>query len=792
VERKVTMKKKIAVATLAVSLSAASFAGLPLSEKGLAQKLGLSSFAYAANTVPSTSAEFKAKLTEIDSKITELGLSVTNARNAVAGLPDSNVDDLMTKLTLAGTTGYESITAANVSGLFKSLILISLAKPDTVDAIKQPIPRETINQLGKLAGLTLVTGSTYLTYDDFIAFASAVETNVRSGINLTTLFTANGYKTLLKSAISDVLAADNTKFAQAFNDLGITEDDLYDTLGAYTDSITGFDDAVKAVVIANASIEAALVESTSGSTIAVSLKIANFPLSADYLNWSVTGGSGLVSVVNNKLQFSTFGSDTFTLKASLNLPGSSYDNQLIYSNEITRSYSPSVNPNPNPGTGGPETPSNPTVADISKELDKAADEIKNATPEQKAKILDDLLAKSQKALDEAAKLDVSKALTTDGDKSTTTLDTAAVKKLLEDIQKSAKELNDKLTALGAEEQLKLTLNIDLGTVATSTGEVKINKDILKAAQDLGFANAAVVVNGVSVSLPVASFSEDVALGVTTNKNANLGSTTSNTQVSDVIDFNLSVGGQAVTSFEQPIEVRIALRNVAGVDKDLLSIARITDGQVEYYGGKVVGNEFVELRDRFSSYAIVENKVEFNDVAKVQSWAGRQIQVVAAKGAVEGKAKGKFAPSDLITRAEFAKMLTRALDLDNVLAKSTFGDVKDGHWSAAYIAAAADLGIIQGRSATTFAPTATITRAEMATMIARALKVTNNLKDVENVDAIVGKFSDAADIPNSLKAGVAFAADNSIVIGNAGKFSPNANATRAEAAVILYRAINFTK
>ncbi|KIL35376.1 hypothetical protein SD71_13725 [Cohnella kolymensis] len=76
------------------------------------------------------------------------------------------------------------------------------------------------------------------------------------------------------------------------------------------------------------------------------------------------------------------------------------------------------------------------------------------------------------------------------------------------------------------------------------------------------------------------------------------------------------------------------------------------------------------------------------------------------------------------------------------------------------------------------------------MIARALKATKKLQDVSNTDSIISTFSDAKDIHASLRLGVAFATSKGLVIGNAGKFNPKSNASRAEAAVILYRLFNY--
>ncbi|MFX9665170.1 S-layer homology domain-containing protein, partial [Acinetobacter baumannii] len=63
-------------------------------------------------------------------------------------------------------------------------------------------------------------------------------------------------------------------------------------------------------------------------------------------------------------------------------------------------------------------------------------------------------------------------------------------------------------------------------------------------------------------------------------------------------------------------------------------------------------------------------------------------------------------------------------------------------------------------------------------------------DIEDVEKALQAFADAEQINETLKQGVAFAAEHSIVVGNGGMFAPNASATRAQAAVIIYRAFNF--
>jgi hypothetical protein len=334
----------------------------------------------------------------------------------------------------------------------------------------------------------------------------------------------------------------------------------------------------------------------------------------------------------------------------------------------------------------------------------------------------------------------------------------------------------------------LTLTLNLGTITAPTVEVPLSKAIVEAAKSNGIANIAVTFNGVTVTIPVSQFSTAIALTVTTAKPEVVTSVTKLKLASDVYEFGLSVNGVATSTFKQPITIKLPLKNTDGLDKELLSVAKLVYGNLQFQGGVLDGEFIVEPRDTFSSYAVLENKVNFTDIASVQAWAGKQIQVVAAKGAIEGVGEGKFAPKSNVTRAEFAKMLIRALNLENNSAVQSFSDVSSSAWYAPYVAVAAEKGIITGRSAAKFDPNATITRAEMATMISRALKSIN--PDAKTDSTAISKFSDAAKISASLRDGVAFAAGHSLVIGNAGKFNPNDTATRAEAAVIIYRTINF--
>lgn len=102
------------------------------------------------------------------------------------------------------------------------------------------------------------------------------------------------------------------------------------------------------------------------------------------------------------------------------------------------------------------------------------------------------------------------------------------------------------------------------------------------------------------------------------------------------------------------------------------------------------------------------------------WYEQDIRQLAARGIMQGEGNGKYFPERLVTRAEFATLITRALQLPSGNAK--FTDLEQVHPSLRDgINRAASAGIIRGRGDNTFDPNTTITREEAVIMIDRSLK-----------------------------------------------------------------------
>ncbi|MUT64624.1 pullulanase [Paenibacillus sp. NEAU-GSW1] len=237
----------------------------------------------------------------------------------------------------------------------------------------------------------------------------------------------------------------------------------------------------------------------------------------------------------------------------------------------------------------------------------------------------------------------------------------------------------------------------------------------------------------------------------------------------------------VTQFTQPIVIK--LQATGELDESLVGIYYIgEDGKLTYVGGKVENGQITGETTHFSKYAALEYNKTFADVSG-SHWASSVIKALTAKQIVTGVSETKFAPEKSVTRAELAAMLVRALGL-KAEGEASYSDVAKGAWYAPFVAAASKAGIVKGNQDGTFGPNATITREEMATMIVRALEVKNGGKAAGA--AAPSEFTDRAQVSAWAVAYVDAAAKLGLVKGRAnGQFAPQGVMTRAEGAQVIF-------
>ena len=161
--------------------------------------------------------------------------------------------------------------------------------------------------------------------------------------------------------------------------------------------------------------------------------------------------------------------------------------------------------------------------------------------------------------------------------------------------------------------------------------------------------------------------------------------------------------------------------------------------------------------------------------------------MAEKGIINGKATGIFDPTATMTRAEFATIVVRGLGLP-VRQEPIFEDVRENDWFYGYAAAAYRAGIIKGVSATRFDPQGTITRQEALTMVARAAirEGAAGALPASETERVLAGISDGSQVSDWARDSVALCLKTELAEPRAdGTISPQERVRRSEIAGIIY-------
>ena len=169
-------------------------------------------------------------------------------------------------------------------------------------------------------------------------------------------------------------------------------------------------------------------------------------------------------------------------------------------------------------------------------------------------------------------------------------------------------------------------------------------------------------------------------------------------------------------------------------------------------------------DGSATVKIVDNSKGFIDTRN--HWAEDEIDFVSARGLVNGMSATIYAPNNSTTRAQLWTILARQADAD-LTGGNTWYE-KAQNW-------AKDKGVSDGAN-----PNAAINRAQMVTMLWRAM-----------VQPAAASGASFADVPadSYYAQAVAWAVENGITTGvGGGRFDPTATCTRAQIAAFLARSI----
>ncbi len=336
------------------------------------------------------------------------------------------------------------------------------------------------------------------------------------------------------------------------------------------------------------------------------------------------------------------------------------------------------------------------------------------------------------------------------------------------------------------EQNGATLVIDTGSATYTLPAEEIN--INAVSEQLG---ENVSLGDITVTVSVSSPSDDMVT-VVENTAENGGYTLVVPAVSFTVSCSYGDQTVDVTSFDTYVDRTIIIPNSVDPNQITTAIVVNPDGTTHSVPTNVFltedGYYAVRIRSLTNSvYTVIYNPVEFPDVEN--HWASDAINDMGSRMIVAGDLNGNFNPDNSITRAEFAAIMVRALGLAPGDGTNRFSDVVSSSWYCGYVKTATAYGIITGYDDGTFRPNDLITREQAMTILARAMDITKlspSLSDSQ-ATALLVSYSDSTDVSIWAKTSIAACLETGVITGRTSTtLSPKENITRAEVAVAVQK------
>ena len=178
---------------------------------------------------------------------------------------------------------------------------------------------------------------------------------------------------------------------------------------------------------------------------------------------------------------------------------------------------------------------------------------------------------------------------------------------------------------------------------------------------------------------------------------------------------------------------------------------------------------------------------FTDLANFD-WAEEHIMALYNKGVIDGIGDREFAPQQTVTREQFVKIASALCTMPEAPSDAGFEDVASGSWYEKYVNGAKAVSLISGKDEKTFGVGENITRQDAAVVLFNALKISKP-EAVEGIAIDELSFADSDYISAYALYAVSVLNKLGVINGdNNGYFNPTANATRAEAAVMINKVL----
>jgi exo-beta-1,3-glucanase (GH17 family) len=169
------------------------------------------------------------------------------------------------------------------------------------------------------------------------------------------------------------------------------------------------------------------------------------------------------------------------------------------------------------------------------------------------------------------------------------------------------------------------------------------------------------------------------------------------------------------------------------------------------------------------------------------WAEEAIRDLVQRGMADAGGPALYEPLIPITRGDFIHFLVKTLALEDKTGRTgtSFSDVDPNLYYYFTLGAGQKAGLVEGVGGGLCRPLSNITRQDMFTLIHRALRYAD--AELAPAPGASEHFGDSADIAAYAKEAVSALAAGGLVLGDpSGRVNPGGNATRAEAAMLLYR------
>ena len=166
------------------------------------------------------------------------------------------------------------------------------------------------------------------------------------------------------------------------------------------------------------------------------------------------------------------------------------------------------------------------------------------------------------------------------------------------------------------------------------------------------------------------------------------------------------------------------------------------------------------------------------------WYSEPVLYAYQEGLVNGMTPTTYEPMTQMNRAMLVTLLSRMAGVQGTVADAGFTDVPAGEWYTDAVNWAYSTGIVMGMGDGTFAPTATLTREQMAVILYRY--ATDYLGKDAVCDGDLTRFPDADKTSDWAVDALSWAVGTGLINGKGDLLAPKDYTNRAEVATILYR------